>query len=68
MSSQKKSKKNMTVERRVQKRRIVVNIHQPMRKNPMLSRNIPLVPPPRAETMLKPPGVRIMAKEIQKPP
>jgi hypothetical protein len=39
ISSQKNKRKNMSVERRVQKSRIVVKMNQPMKKKPIESRN-----------------------------
>jgi len=68
ISSQKNSRKNMTVERSVQSNNIVVKMNQPIKNNPNESRNVDDVPPPRAVTISKPPGVRMIANEIQKPP
>jgi len=64
----KKSEKNATVDLRVHKRSRKVNINQPNKKNPKEFKKTALVPPPSAVTIPKPPGVRVMAKEIQKPP
>jgi hypothetical protein len=67
-SSQKKSRKNMRVERRVQNRRMVVNMNQPIKKNPKESLKVVEVGPPRAVMIPNPPGVRVIATDIQKPP
>jgi hypothetical protein len=68
MSSVKKRKKKATVERKVQRRRMVVKMNQPIRKRPKELRKLASLVSARAPSMLKPPGVRTMAKEIQKPP
>lgn len=70
-SSVKKSKKKATVDRRVQRSSRVVKIHQPMRYSPKeLRKTATFLPPePSSEvTISKPPGVRMIAKESQKPP
>lgn len=38
------------------------------KKNPKEFKNAALLPPPRAVTIPKPPGVRVIPTEIQKPP
>lgn len=58
----------LSVERSVQNNKMVVKMNQPIKKRPNEFRKSLEVPPPRPVTMLKPPGVRMMAKEIQKPP
>lgn len=64
----KKREKKATVDLTVQMSNKKVKMNQPNIKNPKESRNRGLVGPPRDETILKPPGVRTIAKEIQKPP
>jgi hypothetical protein len=68
MSRVKKRKKKATVERRVQMTRMVVKMNQPMRKNPKALVKSFLPPEAYAASMSKPPGVRMIAKESQKPP
>lgn len=68
-STVKNRKKNAKVDRRVSRRRSVVNMNQPIKKKPNESKNIP--GPPAASMVsgiANPPGVRVIAKAIQKPP
>jgi hypothetical protein len=69
MSSVKKRKKNATVDRSVHKRRMVVKINQPIKKSPKELRKADSPPSFwRVLAISNPPGVRMMAKESQKPP
>jgi len=67
-SRKKKSEKNATVDRSVQTSNRVVKMNQPIRYNPNELWNGAVLSASRVETMLKPPGVRMMAKESQNPP
>lgn len=68
-SRKKKSRKKATVERSVQMTRMVVKMNQPDRKYPnaLLKSFVPDVEVAYAAGISKPPGVKTMAKEIQKP-
>jgi hypothetical protein len=66
-SSVKKRKKKATVDRRVHISRRKVKMNQPIRKRPKESRKVLSLISWRALSIAKP-GVRIIAKEIQKPP
>jgi hypothetical protein len=68
MSSVKNRKKKATVERSVQIRRIVVKMNHPIRYRPNELRNVASLTLTRLDSISKPPGVRMMAKESQKPP
>ena len=78
MSRKKKSRKNATVERSVQRTRIEVKMNQPIRNRPNAlvksSGPAPVAFPVVASVvayaawMSNPPGVRTIAKEIQNPP
>lgn len=67
-SSVKNSEKKATVDRRVQTSSRVVKTNQPIRYKPNELRNGAGLSASSVSTMLKPPGVRMIAKEIQKPP
>ena len=78
MSKKKNNKKKATVERSVQSSSTNVKMNQPSRKNPKAFAKS-LTPAPvgfpvvlsvvaYAATISKPPGVRTIAKESQKPP
>lgn len=65
----KNRKKKATVDLSVQSRRRNVKMNQPIRKKPNELRNMLDEPSASNElTISKPPGVKMMAKEIQKPP
>jgi hypothetical protein len=66
MSRKKNRQKKATVDRSVQITRMVVNMNQPARKKPMAWLRSSGVE--YADTISKPPGVRIIAYEIQNAP
>lgn len=68
MSRVKKSEKKATVDFRVQMRRRKVKMNQPNKKRPKEFSHVAFEKDSRSSTMAKPPGVRMMAKESQKPP
>jgi len=68
MSSVKKSVKKATVERRVQINRRKVKMNQPMRYSPKESRKGTGDSASSVDAIWKPPGVKMMAVPIQKPP
>jgi hypothetical protein len=68
MSSVKKSVKKATVERSVQISSRKVKMNQPMRYSPKESRKGVGDSASNVEAISKPPGVRMMAVPIQKPP
>jgi len=68
MSSVKNRKKKATVERRVQMTKIVVKMNQPIRYRPNEFRKFDSLTSASVLSIAKPPGVRMMANDSQKPP
>ena len=64
----KKREKNATVERSVQISRRKVKINHPIRYRPKEFKKVASLILARPVSMAKPPGVRIMANDNQKPP
>jgi hypothetical protein len=64
----KKREQNATVERSVQMSRRKVKMNQPIKYRPKELRKVASLILARPVSMAKPPGVRMMAKDNQKPP
>lgn len=68
ISRVKKSEKNATVERRVHRSKMKVNMNHPIRYKPKELRKVSSLIFARPVSISKPPGVKMMAKDNQNPP